>query len=233
MGYRFRRKLLNVLISILVIYTIVLAFFSIVCLSFNYTHIKSVVKKFSMYPTLNASILDENEPGDTVYINKFAPLNRGDIVVANVPWWPEVIIKRMVALPGDSLRVNDAGEVYELIVNEQLLRTYDKYITSPIGGKLVSKDTVEHFNGINEIIEQNKGTSRVKQNANGQDMLILQPDEYFLLGDNWANSTDCSNIKYRPAKKSEIIGSVDVIIKKNENKYNAMIVALFKMIFTF
>lgn len=233
MGYRFRRRLLNFLISILVIYTIVLAFFAIVCVAFNYTHIKSPVQNFSMYPTLNYGMLNPKENGDTVYINRYAEVKRGDIVVANVPWWQEVIIKRLVALPGDSLRVKDAGEVYELIVNEQVFRTYDKYITSPIGGKLVSKETDGHFNGINNIIEQNKGTSRVKQNANGEDMLIMQPDEYFLLGDNWANSTDCSSENCRPAKKSEIIGSVDVIIKKNENKYNAMIVALVKMIFTF
>lgn len=68
---------------------------------------------------------------DRLFINKFVyrfeKISRGDVVVFHYPRDPEKsYIKRVIALPGDSLRI-DAGRVYvngERIDEEYIPRTY-------------------------------------------------------------------------------------------------------------
>jgi len=69
------------------------------------------------------SMLPRLEDRDRLFINKFvyhiASIERGDVVVFRYPRDPEKsYIKRVIALPGDTLRV-DRGHVY---VNGNLLR---------------------------------------------------------------------------------------------------------------
>jgi signal peptidase I len=85
---------------------------SIFIITFLYQPVK--VEGTSMLPRL--------EDQDRLFINKFAyhfeKIERGDVVVFYYPRDPEKsYIKRVIALPGDDLRI-DAGRVY---VNGELL----------------------------------------------------------------------------------------------------------------
>lgn len=67
----------------------------------------------SMEPTLKS--------GDIMILNKVSKIDRFDIVVIKSDKSPEVLIKRVIALPGESVEITD-GKIY---INGQVLK--DKY----------------------------------------------------------------------------------------------------------
>lgn len=94
----------------------------ILFLGINAVSARIRVDGFSMEPTLHS--------GEFVIVNKlayrFGEPSRGDVVVFHFPRNPEQeYIKRVVALPGDRLRV-DEGQVY---LNDELLD--EPYIKAP------------------------------------------------------------------------------------------------------
>ncbi len=215
---RFRRNLINVLTSILVVIIACFSFMSILLIVFNFTHVKTDVYQFSMYPTLNANVTDSNEAGDMVYINKYAPIKNHDIVVANVSWNAKPVIKRLVALPGDTMRIEENANDYSLYINDELFYAIGKTMKTPSGDE---ESTRAHFESIRNYIL-----------LHGEDgVWTLDKDEYFLLGDNWVDSNDSS--QHGPVKRNQIIGAVDVIIHKGENKINTLLFSLLKLTFSF
>ena len=102
MDFRGKRIFFNIVGAILSALLVAASFFALVNIVFNVSYIKTDVYQISMYPTLNANVANNDEQGDKVYVNKFAKVSRGDIVVAEVDWNEKPIIKRLCACPGAS-----------------------------------------------------------------------------------------------------------------------------------
>jgi signal peptidase I len=96
---------------------------------------------------------------DRLFINKFvyhfAEIHRGDVVVFHYPRDPQKsYIKRVIAVPGDELRIDDG-------------RTY-------INGRLLPEPYVP----------------RRFRDTRSQDAMVIQPDQYFVMGDHRSISSD-------------------------------------------
>lgn len=176
-----------------------------------------------MQPTLNTHANSQTEDWDTIYINKFKQFSNEDIVVAKVSWYSEAIIKRLIGKPGDIIEIKNTDDKYELYVNNKFV--YDKEKTyksshGTIGG------TNAYYDKYLAFLTSDQFKKNVYEKSDGTKCIILNENEYFLMGDNWAESTDC--IEHGPVKKNNIVGKVDLVISKDENKFSAFI----KLIFT-
>jgi signal peptidase I len=110
---------------------------------------------------------------DRLFINKFvyhfAEIHRGDVVVFHYPRDPQKsYIKRVIAVPGDELRIDDG-------------RTY-------INGRLLPEPYVP----------------RRFHDSRSQDVTVIQPDQYFVMGDHRSISSDSRD--FGPVPRDLIYG---------------------------
>ena len=174
-----------------------------------------------MLPTLNFSTENENEQGDTVYVNKRAKIKQGDIIVLFSNELKESIIKRCIALGGQTVNIvgeNKIGTIDYGTKDDVIeIPDYDNYYVVVDGEILKENYIIEESNP--KVMEQEFRRFcfwKHKQGVKTQDIekeITLKEDEVFALGDNRKNSTDSSSIG--PFNKSEVIGRVDFIIYKN------------------
>lgn len=181
-----------------------------------------------MQPTLNTNIKDPNINGDTIYINTVSDYHANDIVVAEVSWWSKgPIIKRIVGCPGDKVEIRDLDNSYGLFVNETLLYTKDKTIVSnhgSLGG------TNMHYRQYLNFLNNPSNQDNVGINSLGEKCIVLNDDEYMLVGDNWGESTDC--LYHSPVKSSDIVGKVELIIPyENENNFSTLFSFMMRKVF--
>lgn len=188
-------------------------------------YVKTSVIGYSMYPTLNQNAPSADVEGDIVFVNKHAEINSNDIVVANVNWWNlGPIIKRVVATPGDVLQIKEENENYNLYVNGNLL--YSKPKTNESTNKLGS--TTDYYNQYLEFLANPANVNNVIE-INGEKYIIMQQDEYFLLGDNWGESTD--SMQKGPVKAEKIVGKVEIVAEYGEEPIWVMVKEIIKIIF--
>jgi signal peptidase I len=110
---------------------------------------------------------------DRLFINKFvyhfAEIHRGDVVVFHYPRDPQKsYIKRVIAVPGDELRIDDG-------------RTY-------INGRLLPEPYVP----------------RRFHDSRSQDSMVIQPEQYFVMGDHRSISSDSRD--FGPVPRDLIYG---------------------------
>jgi signal peptidase I len=110
---------------------------------------------------------------DRLFINKFvyhfAEIHRGEVVVFHYPRDPQKsYIKRVIAVPGDELRIDDG-------------RTY-------INGRLLAEPYVP----------------RRFHDTRSQDVMVIQPDQYFVMGDHRSISSDSRD--FGPVPRDLIYG---------------------------
>ena len=110
---------------------------------------------------------------DRLFINKFvyhfAEIHRGDVVVFHYPRDPQKsYIKRVIAVPGDELRIDDG-------------RTY-------INGRLLPEPYVP----------------RRFHDSRSQDEMVIQADQYFVMGDHRSISSDSRD--FGPVPRDLIYG---------------------------
>ncbi len=80
----------------------------------------------SMLPTLNGGVMNDATDGDKVVILKNAKLNRGDIVVLYSTVFEKTLIKRVIAVEGDKIKIVDG----KLFLNGELQN--ETYINEPM-----------------------------------------------------------------------------------------------------
>lgn len=227
MSSRLKRIMLNIVNSIITIVIMIVAFFALVNIVFNFVYIKTNVRGFSMLPTLNVNVLTEDQNGDTVYINPHREYTNGDIVVAEVSWWDRgYIIKRLVGMPGDTIQIKDDGTQYVLYVNDNVFYTKNKINTAT---NEIDSGVKYYYEDYLSFINNPLNADHVITNALGEKCIKLGEDEYFLMGDNWAASTDC--IVHGPVNKNSIIGKVEIIIHYGENEFRSLLKNMWDILF--
>jgi signal peptidase I len=130
-----------------------------------------------------------------LYFMRFSPPSRGDIIVFKYPDQPDIyFIKRVVAIPGDTIEVKEK-RVYindkpfeQLEIPEEKLS--DLYASIDSMG---SEGTRENLKVVYEKFDHDQGTIMVDKNRSTPESMgkISVPDEsYFVMGDNRDNSRD-------------------------------------------
>ncbi len=127
----------------------------------------------SMYPTLE----DKEFVLSNIFANLTSSINRFDVVVAKEPESGELWVKRVIALPGESVEVKD-GKLY-------------------IDGQYVE----EPFLDEEYVRSQTQGNTTFTKDFSA---VKLQENEYFLMGDNRNHSLDSR--ARGPFKREDIIG---------------------------
>ena len=152
------------------------------------------VTGWGMYPTLKADILNwEDIITTSILLYRFSDPRRGDIVYLEIFERPVRLCRRVVGLPGETV---DICSPYVLINGEKLLEP-------PI------------FATISSCEDEYSGYVDTKETKYGENEEIVFPitlglDEYFVLGDNSAESTDSRH--FGPVSREKIVGKVVRIV---------------------
>ncbi len=185
-------------------------FLLVVLTAFNIFFYKSPIVGVSMQPTFNAD-LQEGRPTseyeksnikDKAYVYRFGKGKRGDIIMVEVleDGKPKLLIKRLVAMPGDSVDIkqDETDNEYYLYINGE--KQEEEYI------KLRSRMSIcaESF----RAYKNSKGIAE-------SDPLVLGENEVFVLGDNRGMSNDSSS--FGPVDKRSIKGVVAFVVGYKDN----------------
>lgn len=119
-----------------------------------------IVDGASMLPTLNGGVDNDYTDGDKVMINKVKKISRGDIVVAYVSKENKTLIKRVVAVGGDKVKIEN-GILYVNGIKES--------------GEYLSAENKRMYSGI-ELLNV--------------DEFVVKENYVYLLGDNRSVSHD-------------------------------------------
>jgi len=198
--------LLNFLGNLFFVYCLIIC---IALILFSTITIECKVNGSSMQPTLNG--LDEHK-SDYVYVNIHDnDYSYGDIVVINVDWDEEPIIKRIVGLPGDEIDIVNNGVEWKLERNGEIID--EEYIFIDID----PSTPTSYKNGMNKSSDR---FVRLKTNnpelfTNGK--YVVKENEIFALGDHRSVSVDSS--EYGGFEMSDIVGKVERIRYYNDNSF--------------
>lgn len=174
-------------------------------------YIQVYVEGKSMHPTLNISYnssLDDKK-SDIVYLNSLDCGSNGDIIVDHyyVSSKIEYVIKRLIAVEGDTLRIyvpEDENEPSKIYVNGKLL--VENYISQP------------HFEGLKFLTDDEEYNKmhypQFNPIGNSKDGTITIPKGYvFYMGDNRATNASYDCRATGPRSSEHIIGKVDFIVR--------------------
>lgn len=180
-----------------------------------------------MRPTINMNVENSTADGDRILINQFKTAQLNDIVVAEVDWHADLIIKRVVGMPGDKIEIKDEITHFALYVNDNVLYTKDKYgdnsYLNPTG-------SYGYYKAYLSFLDSYEFSDYVE--TDGENKYIkLDENEYFLMGDNWGMTLD--SLSKGPIKESNILGVVDLIIDVNDKNPFTPFIFFMKKIFTF
>ncbi len=231
--------LLNLLKSIFITFIICCAFVAV----FSFIYICTSVDGVSMYPTINALSYDkdgnriEGAQLDSVYINRFASCDYGDIIIINNP--PEslsnkYVIKRLIAKGGDKIAI---APVTNEIIPES--RTYKVFIIKKGSSKIeVLEETyldknISLYKAYKQFdayrLENEEKFIKLNTEFGYVNFLNIKEDELFYLGDNREDSKDCS--KYGAVNISHYVGRVDIIVYGGKNNFSYIFLYFWNKIF--
>lgn len=168
---------------------------------FSTVTIECRVTGSSMQPTLNG--VDENKQ-DYVYVNtKNKDYNYGDVIVINVVWDNEPIIKRIIGMPGDKIDIVFVDNEYKLERNGEIIEEEYIYIDR-------DPDTPTKMkNGMAKTRERLLGLKDSNPELFEDGKYIVEDNEVFVLGDHRQVSIDSS--KWGAFSLEDIVGKVENI----------------------
>lgn len=176
-----------------------------------------LVNVFSFSLVSGESMLNTISDGDIVVCATYAEVKRDDIVTAKVSD-DKIIIKRVVAAPGDKIVFYKSGTINDAV----LLLIYEDGEFKPIKEASDSGAMV----GLSCIVQTKFLSGEYKlysgdvTSISEEYVISLGKDEYFLLGDNRNNSTDSRS--YGAFSKSAILGKVTRVVKPDTILYKML-----------
>ena len=184
------------------IVAIVLALaFMAICYLYLNSHFAKIISGSSMYPNLNASSPSQK---DIVLVNKFAKVERGDIVIINTKQLAyfdargtKLLVKRIVALEGDKLKLihNFDTNTNEVWINGEKIS--EDYIAPD-----TNESTVNAFNA------QTNWITKCQKDSDGY--ITIPQGKCFFMGDNRNGSLDSRYVG--PLDIDRVLGVVESIV---------------------
>jgi len=183
----------------------------------------NVVPTGSMKPTIiegdrifvNKLAYDLKVPFTTIHIAEWSNPKRGEIVVFDSPRDGTRLVKRVVAVPGDTVQLSSNT----LIINGQPV-PYGKLDQDTIN-QLVAQERTAHayaVESIGQVKHAVMSTPSIEGAMRSFGPVTVPAGQYFMLGDNRDNSADSRYIGFVP--RSNIVGrSSRVIISLNYDNY--------------
>lgn len=201
---KLQRILLNFLGNLFFCYCV------IICLSlilFSAVTIECKVNGSSMQPTLNG--VDEKK-SDFVYVNIYDQnYSYGDIVVIDVDWDEEPIIKRIVGLPGDTIDIVNENNTWKLERNGVIID--EDYIYIDRDPSVATSKKNGNYRTCERLEELKKNNPELFTNGK----YIVKENEIFALGDHRVVSVDSS--QYGAFSFDKITGKVELIRYYEDN----------------
>ena len=230
-SHLFEKKSTKVLTSINIFAGVMLLLTFITMIIWCFYHEAKVVSGQSMQPTINSDYSEENNQFDIVIINKTQNISRGDIVVIDFSSYTkdELIIKRVIALGGDSVKIvwnseAQKSDVYLKKKNEDNFSLLDEPFTQTtrrLDGNTCAKTFQDH----SQTGKYESYTWRgYELNADGS--ITILDGFFFALGDNRENSLDSSEVG--PFLREHVIG-VAATIEKNGSFMNNFLKKFFHL----
>lgn len=111
----------KIIISVISVVVVVLLALAVALLLKTYVISTIPVGGNSMLPTLEGgdyvtdgqgNVVETIKKGDTLVLNKTAKIKKGDVIVFDVTWQSDPIVKRVIAVAGDHVVINNDGNVY-------------------------------------------------------------------------------------------------------------------------
>lgn len=148
----------------------------------TYVGQRTVVNGASMEPTLiGASETDPDQVADNLIVDKlsyrFRDPERFDIIVFPFHGTDVIYIKRIIGLPGETIRISEDGIIY------------------------IKQEGADW-----EVLEEGYGKEVIQNPGRAIEPITLGEDEYFVLGDNRNNSADSRTQAVGNIHRDEIIG---------------------------
>ena len=209
--------LLGVLVSF---FTIVLVLLTILLIVHSIVYRPSSVQGPSMMNTLNPRSTYRTEH-DIVYVNRFATINRFDIIVINdTIHVNEEIVKRVIGMPGDRILIAQNPDNYYTIqvklngewLEEDYIFDTTIYFQSNNNGM---QKTLNDFQNLRQNSNNPNHSNYRPYLFNSDGELVVPSSEVFVLGDNRGRSDDSA--MYGTYPMSSIVGRVDFIIPFGTN----------------
>ena len=183
----------------------------------------NVVPTGSMKPTIiegdrifvNKLAYDLKIPFTTVHLAKWSDPKRGEIVVFDSPKDGTRLVKRVVAVPGDTVQLSQNV----LSINGQPAQ-YGTLDQDTID-QLIAQERNAHgyaIESLGDVKHAVMSTPAIESAMRSFGPVTVPPGSYFMLGDNRDNSADSRYIGFVP--RSNIVGrSSRVILSLNYNNY--------------
>ena len=173
------KVILNLVSNLIFVYCVILSF---IVIMFSLVTIECEVVGTSMQPNLN---IKGAHKSDTAYVNKYDhDYEYGDIIVIDLD--NEIVIKRVIGLPGDIIDIVEYSDTYKLERNGEILQ--ENYIYLRYNA---SVDQIQ--DGMDKTKQRFDNLKINKPELfNDEGKFVVKENEIFVLGDNRHVSNDSS-----------------------------------------
>lgn len=169
-----------------------------------------------------------NPIGDIAIVSKYQTVKRGDVVIIDMTGSKNTandvnkksLIKRVIAVGGDKLRIVVENGVVAVYVND--IKLNEPYIKDVYNQSIQKTEYFQNQTGWADWMDEYGNSTLPPLDSDGT--IIIPSGYFFFMGDNRADSFDCRSMG--PMPMSYIDGVVEEILDIN-NFWNKLITFLF------